>query len=444
MALTENCRIYQAPKDSSQTSDVIELNVGGQVYYTRRATLTSMPNSLLAKMFASKKEPPGDMSRDTRGRCFIDRDGFLFRYVLDYLRDRHVVLPDHFPERGRLKREAEYFQLPELVKILTPDEGKRANYDEYPHSDLDDVSQGSDQRSYPPASHRRYGFITVASARDACVPDAKGARAPKLFVCGRIALAKEVFGEALKESRDPGRPPERYTSRFVLTFVHAERAFDLLAESGFRLLACSSALTAPLYAAQTDDRQWCKCTEYVFYHWKSLMGCVNCLETMRKARVLFLQTAPLSGPSAWSSSHCECCCKSQKSEREGESGTSFNELSTSCSETQSEASSPQETVIARPISQQHHHIQTLERTVKKGPAQAMQTETRRRTELLRTRTTGPRDHMTPSKRKPTKEKLTPEQELQKCIQDFRRIRIPERFPDRKNTWQSDLLRKYHL
>lgn len=152
----------------------------------------------------------------------------------------------------------------------------------------------------------------------------------------------------------------------------------------------------------------------------------------------------LGGPSGWSSLHCECCCKSQKSEREGESCNSFNELSTSCSETQSEASSPQETVIARPVSQQHH-IQTLERTVKKGPPKAMQTgETRRRTELQRTRTTGPRDLMTPSKRKPSKVKLTPEQELQKCIQDFHRIRIPERFPDRKNTWQSDLLRKYHL
>lgn len=277
MALTENCRIYQAPKDSgsTQTSDVIELNVGGQVYYTRRATLTSMPNSLLAKMFASKKDTSssssssGDMARDTRGRCFIDRDGFLFRYVLDYLRDRHVVLPDHFPERGRLKREAEYFQLPELVKILSPDELRR---DEYPHSDLDDASQCSgDQRSYP-SSHRRYGFITVASTRDACGPDAKGGRLPKLFVCGRVALAKEVFGQALRESRDPERPPERYTSRFVLTFGHAERAFDLLAESGFRLVACSSALTSPFYAAHTDDRQWCKCTEYVFYR-KSLGRC---------------------------------------------------------------------------------------------------------------------------------------------------------------------------
>lgn len=166
----------------------------------------------------------------------------------------------------------------------------------------------------------------------------------------------------------------------------------------------------------------------------------TCLDCTRA----FLSVFFPGGPSAWSSSHCECCCKSQKSEREGESGTSLNELSTSCSESHSEASSPQETVIARPVSQQHHHIQTLERTQKKGPAQSMQAETRRRTELLRTRTTGHRDLMTPSKRKPTKEKLTPEQELQKCIQDFRRIRIPERFPDRKNTWQSDLLRKYHL
>lgn len=270
MALTENCRIYQAPKDSgsNQTSDVIELNVGGQVYYTRRATLTSMPNSLLAKMFAPRKDTSADMARDTKGRCFIDRDGFLFRYVLDYLRDKHVVLPDHFPERGRLKREAEYFQLPELVKILTPDDLKRSmmNHDEFPpYSDLDDVSQSSDQRSYP-SSHRRYGFITVTSARDTCVSDTKGTRVPKLFVCGRVALAKEVFGEALRESRDPPeRPPERYTSRFVLAFGHAERAFDLLAEGGFRLVACSSALTSALYASHMDDRQWCKCTEYVFY-----------------------------------------------------------------------------------------------------------------------------------------------------------------------------------
>ncbi|KAL7858494.1 hypothetical protein AOLI_G00185960 [Acnodon oligacanthus] len=102
-----------------------------------------------------------------------------------------------------------------------------------------------------------------------------------------------------------------------------------------------------------------------------------------------------------------------------------------------------ETVIVRPTPRQPN-VQTLDRVMKKIPAPALQqAEMRRRTDLLRARTSGPRDLLT-AKRKAAKEKMTPEQELQKCIQDFRRIKIPERFPDRKNMWQSELLRKYHL
>lgn len=91
----------------------------------------------------------------------------------------------------------------------------------------------------------------------------------------------------------------------------------------------------------------------------------------------------------------------------------------------------------RPVARQTN-IQTLDRPVKKGP-----TPIPRRTDLLRVRTAGPRDVMA-GKRKPAKEKLTPEQELEKCIQDFRRIKIPSRFPERKYMWQSELLKKYHL
>lgn len=149
------------------------------------------------------------------------------------------------------------------------------------------------------------------------------------------------------------------------------------------------------------------------------------------------------GPSRWMSSHCDCCCKSHKSEREGESGTSFNELSTSCSETQSEANSPQGTVIYGPVSRRPN-VQTLDRPLPKGPSHMMQqAEMRRKTDMLRVRTFGVRDREA-AKRKTNKEKMTPEQEMEKCIQDFRRIRIPDRFPERKHIWQSELLRKYHL
>ncbi|XP_076021101.1 BTB/POZ domain-containing protein KCTD16-like [Genypterus blacodes] len=419
MALSENCKT-QPGKDQGPVqnppSDVLELNVGGQVYYTRHATLSSFPNSLLGKLFSTKKGSSNDLSRDFRGRYFIDRDGFLFRYVLDYLRDKQVVLPDHFPERGRLKREAEYFQLPELAKLLSSEDSKQCPDD---YSDVDDASQGSEQRFYSSYSlDRRYGYITVAfrgvcasgGGRESQSDAIKAKKLPRIFISSRIGLAKEVFGDALNESRDSDKPPDRYTCRFYLRFRHLERAFDMLSESGFHIVACNSSLTA-----SPEDKVWSNYALYIFYR----------------------------GPSRWSSSHCDCCCKSHKSEREGESGTSFNELSTSCSETQSEASSPQGTVICGPVTRQST-VQTLDRPMSKGPMHMLQqAEMRRKTEMLRVRTFGVREREA-AKRKANKEKMTPEQELEKCIQDFRRIRIPDRFPERKYNWQSELLRKYRL
>lgn len=71
-----------------------------------------------------------------------------------------------------------------------------------------------------------------------------------------------------------------------------------------------------------------------------------------------------------------------------------------------------------------------------------QSEQRRKSDLLRTLTASARD--TSTKKRPAKEKMTVEEELEKCIQDFRKIKIPERFPERKYMWQADLLRKYRL
>ncbi|XP_070959275.1 BTB/POZ domain-containing protein KCTD16-like [Oncorhynchus clarkii lewisi] len=431
MALSENCKTQPAKETGSvqnPPSDVIELNVGGQVYYTRLHTLTSIPNSLLGRLFSTKKvSSSNDLARDLRGRYFIDRDGFLFRYVLDYLRDKQVVLPDHFPEKGRLKREAEYFELPKLVKMLASEESNIFQDDPF-HSDFDNASLSSDPRIYSSYSlDGRYGYLTVGFKGTCAAPGGKDSQinpkskkvVPRIFISGRIGLAKEVFGNTLNESLDADRAADRYTSRFFLRFCHLERAFDMLSESGFHIVACNSLLTASSISHYAPEKVWSNFTQYVFYR----------------------------GPSRWSSSHCDCCCKSHKSEREGESGTSLNELSTSCSETQSEASSPQGTVICGSVSRQPHPVaQTLDRPLKKGPVQLLQpSEVRRKTDLLRVRTMGIREHRdAAAKRKANKEKLTPEQELERCIQDFHRIRIPERFPERKYMWQQELLRKYRL
>uniref|UniRef100_A0A8D0BG02 BTB domain-containing protein n=1 Tax=Salvator merianae TaxID=96440 RepID=A0A8D0BG02_SALMN len=280
------------PNEDLVFPEIIELNVGGQVYITRHSTLSSVPGSLLWEMFTQKNSQ--FLARDSKGRFFVDRDGFLFRYILDYMRDQQLVLPEHFPERGRLQREAEYFRLPELVKILAPKISKQNSIGDEPcQSDPEELSPGLDVgRNLAAASAalggtpgsavaanagggagqevRRAGFITVGYrgsytlGRDSQT-DAKFRRVARITVCGKTSLAKEVFGETLNESRDPDRPPERYTSRYYLKFTFLEQAFDKLADAGFHMVACNSTGTCAFAHEQTDDKIWTSYTEYVFY-----------------------------------------------------------------------------------------------------------------------------------------------------------------------------------
>ncbi|KAJ7424350.1 BTB/POZ domain-containing protein KCTD16-like protein [Willisornis vidua] len=44
----------------------------------------------------------------------------------------------------------------------------------------------------------------------------------------------------------------------------------------------------------------------------------------------------------------------------------------------------------------------------------------------------------------SEERRALQSELGKCIEDFRKIKIPVAFPNKKRQWQSELLRKYQL
>lgn len=261
---------------SSETfSEIIELNVGGQVYVTRHSTLLSVPNSLLWTMFGQKK--PKELTTDSKGRFFLDRDGFLFRYILDYLRDQTLVLPDFFKEKASLLKEAEYFQLQELARRLRPAVSKQNSVsEEVCQSDPEEAALSSELaltstglRS-PTQEARKTGYITIGYRGSYTIgrdiqQDAKFRRVARITVCGKTSLAKEVFGDTLNESRDPDRPPERYTSRYYLKYNFLEQAFDRLAEVGFHMVACSSTGTCA-YASNdpSEDKIWTSYTEYVF------------------------------------------------------------------------------------------------------------------------------------------------------------------------------------
>lgn len=101
-------------EDSAGAPSVVELNVGGVFYTTALSTLTRETDSHLASLFKEKLS----LEKDAKGKYFLDRDGVLFRYVLDFLRNKALVLPEGFRERERLKQEASFYGLGNLEKAL--------------------------------------------------------------------------------------------------------------------------------------------------------------------------------------------------------------------------------------------------------------------------------------------------------------------------------------
>lgn len=109
--------LKMALKDMERANGDVGLNVGGKIYRTSGITLTSVPNSFFQDML--HRCPP---AKDDQGNYLIDQDGEIFRHVLNFLRSGELVLPEGFNEFDLLEREAEFFKLEELQKMVM---GKR-------------------------------------------------------------------------------------------------------------------------------------------------------------------------------------------------------------------------------------------------------------------------------------------------------------------------------
>ena len=108
---------------TTNSIDIIRLNVGGQHFITTRATLCAVEGSLLACMFRSDSNfaPPIEIEGK---EVFLDRNPIAFSYILDYLRDGcHVMvdLPSNNNEKAllqRLRTDADYFGLDGVSPFL--------------------------------------------------------------------------------------------------------------------------------------------------------------------------------------------------------------------------------------------------------------------------------------------------------------------------------------
>lgn len=111
-------------KDVQTFSNRITLNVGGTKFSTTRATLTSVPSSMIGAMFSGRHK----LIAEEDGSFFIDRDGRHFHHILNYLRNGVIAVNLESEVALELAAEAEYFGMLELAKVLRM---PKLNIDQY-------------------------------------------------------------------------------------------------------------------------------------------------------------------------------------------------------------------------------------------------------------------------------------------------------------------------
>ncbi|NXD87417.1 KCNRG protein, partial [Halcyon senegalensis] len=95
--------------------EMVVLSVGGVRFVTRASTLQQFPESRLARMLNDDDRE----FKQVNGEFFVDRDGILFSYIMDFLRTLQVSLPTDFSDYQRLRREAEFYGLYPLAALLS-------------------------------------------------------------------------------------------------------------------------------------------------------------------------------------------------------------------------------------------------------------------------------------------------------------------------------------
>ena len=115
--LAEEAEFYQIQgildklKLMTESLTSVKLNVGGHHFTTSLQTLTKDPNSRLAAMFSGE--------HDKTGPIFLDRDGKHFRFILNYLRNGELVLPDDAKFVKELETEAQFYKIEGILIRLS-------------------------------------------------------------------------------------------------------------------------------------------------------------------------------------------------------------------------------------------------------------------------------------------------------------------------------------
>uniref|UniRef100_T1JC38 Uncharacterized protein n=1 Tax=Strigamia maritima TaxID=126957 RepID=T1JC38_STRMM len=201
---------------------------------------------------------------------FIDRDGKMFRHVLNFLRTNHLAIPDTFDELELLIEEAQYYDIPAMTRSLEIFRRERLKRDALPTSTAIAVSSSERKRN-----HRQ---IDICSPTNSHTTDEDGDGdggggyeclalnispdlGERIMLSGERALVDEIFPEisqALMDARSgvAWNQDARHVIRFPLNGyckLNSMQAITRLLNYGFKIMASNG--------GGVEGQQFC---EYLF------------------------------------------------------------------------------------------------------------------------------------------------------------------------------------
>ena len=140
--------LHILPGDANQVSihcitytivDSIDINL-------KLPTTTRHPDSRLARMFNGSIPIVLDSLKQ---HYFIDRDGKMFRHILNFLRTNSLVIPDNFGELELFYEEAKYYDIQPLVRFVCTAMSQKNNTFEQYFLFCEKVTRTSATRAWP-------------------------------------------------------------------------------------------------------------------------------------------------------------------------------------------------------------------------------------------------------------------------------------------------------
>lgn len=154
---------------ASRYTAPVHIDVGGTIYTSSLETLTKYSESRLAKLFNGTIPIVLDSLKQ---HYFIDRDGGMFRHILNFMRNSKLLIPDDFSDIDLLLEEARYFDIIRKFHNFNAGSGNFYHFLFHFRTHSDDQTIGTIEKGTSHAKWRRQLWCTQFAQRNRCISDA--------------------------------------------------------------------------------------------------------------------------------------------------------------------------------------------------------------------------------------------------------------------------------